>query len=71
MLELSSLDMDFEPNSESNETMNTLVVNVHNKVMKYLACEPSICDPTPSYQVSSWNENNINLKGPIKPETSM
>ncbi|KAF7405145.1 hypothetical protein HZH66_004051 [Vespula vulgaris] len=70
MLELSSLDMDFEPNSESNETMNTLVVNVHNKVMKYLACEPSICDPTPSYQVSSWNENNINLKGPIKPETS-
>lgn len=66
MLELSSLDMDFEPNSESNETMNTLVVNINNKFMKYLAC-----DPIPSYQVSSWNENNITFKGPIKPETSM
>ncbi|XP_015186575.1 PREDICTED: ubiquitin carboxyl-terminal hydrolase 47 isoform X1 [Polistes dominula] len=75
MLDLSSLDMGFESNSESNsesnETSNTLVVNVHNKVIKYLESEPSLCDPTPQHQLSSnWNENNINLKGPIKTETN-
>ncbi|KAK2587743.1 hypothetical protein KPH14_003851 [Odynerus spinipes] len=70
MLELPQLDLDFDSNSETQESKNTLVLKIHNKVMRYLEYEPSVCDPTPSNQVSGWNENKFNLKGAIKPETN-